>query len=241
MDFQQAGSNTREKSERFEVAFNKIHLKLKELGEGKGSDSFVDLLQQTSRKHMIIQKYFSELRQFARLRNAIVHEKIRMEYYIAEPHMEIVEQIEQICAELYEPTLAMEIASKPVVCFHPFTSIKEVLNTIEKTTFNQFPVYDSANHFHGLVTEDGVAKCLSSHISGNTISLSGLTVETILGFEKQRNVAFVNDKENVYEIEHIFEKFRRKNQKLEAVLITKDGTANDKPLGIITSWDLIKN
>lgn len=68
--------NESELAERFELAFNQIHyiLKRKLLNPEEYIDVFMKLLTVSSRKHRMIQRFFYDWRQFAKLRNAIVTE-----------------------------------------------------------------------------------------------------------------------------------------------------------------------
>jgi hypothetical protein len=41
-------------------------------------------------------------------------------------------------------------------------------------------------------------------------------------------------------VEELFEDHHLAHKKLEAVIITENGNMSEKPLGIITSWDLVE-
>lgn len=71
--------------ERFEVAFNQIHHILKRLNPNEYNDAFMKLLTDSSRKHRVIQQVYYDLKQFAKLRNALVHEKLERKTFIATP------------------------------------------------------------------------------------------------------------------------------------------------------------
>ncbi|MGG1559593.1 hypothetical protein ABEH82_16230, partial [Geobacillus thermoleovorans] len=62
-------------SERFEAAFNRIHAQLKKIANVTHTDAFTSLVHITSKKHALIRSVKEELLQYAKLRNAIVHEK----------------------------------------------------------------------------------------------------------------------------------------------------------------------
>jgi hypothetical protein len=92
-----------ELAERFEVAFNQIHSVLKRLNPHDQNDAFMKLLSEASRRHSYFQSFFVDLKQYAKLRNALVHEKLRMRTYIACPHEEVVLHIEKIARLLTAP------------------------------------------------------------------------------------------------------------------------------------------
>lgn len=45
---------------------------------------------------------------------------------------------------------------------------------------------------------------------------------------------------SIYELEDAFEQSFNDNEKLEAILITQNGLQSQKPIGIVTSWDLVR-
>ena len=103
-------------SERFEVAFNQIHESLKSIVKIK-DDRFKVLLDVGSRKHKMIDKYYNDLKQYAKLRNSLVHDKKEIGYYIAEPHIDVVKHIEKISTIFNKPNYALSIATKEVIYF----------------------------------------------------------------------------------------------------------------------------
>ncbi|SET60071.1 Predicted transcriptional regulator with C-terminal CBS domains [Salinibacillus kushneri] len=225
--------------ERFEIAFNQIHSILKERSRNMKTDRFVDLLQENREKYGVLNSNYYKLKQYAKLRNAIVHERIEEEYYIADPHLNVVEDIERISEILKHPPKAMAIASQPVEFFKASSSLQKVLETIEQTGYSQFPIYERG-HFQGLLTEGGIAKWVSRNIQNHSINLKGIAARDILEVEKRRNVACLSQEQTVYDVEDSFQMHYEKKQKLEAILITEDGNQDSSPLGIISAWDLVK-
>jgi len=230
----------RSKVERFEVAFNKIHLKLKELVTGSFHHApYGELLQKAKKKRGIIHENFERFRRFGHLRNALVHEKNKENFYIAVPHLELVEEIERLCEQLLRPPLALSIASQPVTTLPSKASITEVLRIIEQKSFSQIPIYDD-DGFKGLLTEGGIAKWFSQNIKGGLVSVKGHTAADILPLEKAHNVHFISRNQTIYDLEDVFEDYYNHNKKLEAILITESGAKTQKPIGIVTAWDLVR-
>lgn len=105
--------------------------------------------------------------------------------------------------------------------------------------FSQFPIYDE-KQFVGLLTEGGVAKWMSKNLIGDSLSVEGIKAKDILACEKNHNVAFLSRDSTIYDLEEVFEGAFERNEKLEAILITQTGSKEQKPIGIVTSWDLIQ-
>lgn len=227
-------------SERFEVAFNQIHSWLQKNIRHAGTDKFTDLLKSGFPVHSIVRKYYHDLKMFGRLRNSIVHDKVELGYYIAEPHKAVVEQIEKIAYQLTQPRAALSIASKPVFYYFENTKLSDILTVIRKKSHSIFPIYDD-NGYKWLLTTDCIIRWFADHMDdGNSIHLNEVKVKDLYPLSKPHCVEFADQDAGMFEIEEIFEKYHMKKKKLEAVLITETGESNHKPLAIVTSWDLVE-
>ncbi|SFB08254.1 MULTISPECIES: CBS domain-containing protein [unclassified Bacillus (in: firmicutes)] len=229
----------REKSERFEIAFNQIHTELRKLVKLEDSDHFLDLLHKAKNRHASIRNFFDDLKSYARLRNALVHEKSRENFYIAEPHLEVVERIENISQFLQSPPSVLSIASGRVKTYDAFEEVKDFLEDTKDDPYSQFPIY-RGNKFVFLLTEGGLRSFFAEKINGHTIDLKGIKVFDLQSYEKERNVQFITPNQNVFDLEDLFEGRVQDGNKLEAVIVTPNGSKEEKPVGIITPWDLIK-
>ncbi|MGM0843727.1 MAG: CBS domain-containing protein [Bacillota bacterium] len=224
-------------SERFEAAFNQIHDQLKKLVSAK-TDRFTSLVRY-GRRHKAIETFEDELIQFAKLRNAIVHEKVSPGYYIAEPHQEVVERIEEIAEILLKPNYAMSIATKKVIWFSAEDSLEGVIHKMKQCTYSQFPVYEGGLCV-GLLTTRGIVNWMAEHIAGNVVSLHTFKVKDILDYEIAHPIAYASKSINIFEVEEIFEEHHQKKIQLEAVIITENGLPHETPIGIVSAWDLIE-
>jgi CBS domain-containing protein len=226
-------------SERFEVAFNQIHNWLQKNIKNVQSDKFTELLRLGFPVHSIIRKHYHDLKIFARLRNSIVHDKVELGFYIAEPHVRVVEQIENIASQLTQPRAALSIATKPVFFYYEDAKLKDILTVINKRSYSVFPIYDQ-NGFKWPLTADCIIKWFADNLVGNVIQLDDVRVKDLFPLQRKVPIEFMQKEADMFEIEEIFEKYHVKNQKLEAVIITETGKPTEKPLGIVTSWDLVE-
>lgn len=225
-------------SERFEVAFNQIHDALKSIVKIR-DDRFKVLLDVGSRKHKIIDKFYGDLRQYAKLRNALVHDKTKLGTYIAEPHIEVVEHIEKIAAIFNQPNYALSIATKEVIYFDSEDPILSILPKIKKYGYEQYPVYQN-NKCVGLLETGDIINWISENIIYTLVDFSDIRVRDIIANVKNHPIEFVPKSIDIFSIEDIFEEKHKDGVKLELVLITENGIPSEKPLGIVTSWDLIE-
>lgn len=226
------------RSERFEVAFNQIHLELKKLVKNEPTN-FTNLVYKGSQMFSLIHKYDEELHQLARLRNAIVHDKYELGQYIAEPHEETVARIEHIAKAFTKPQQALSIATTPVITYQYEDSIERVIHGIHQHSYSQYPIYQGDKCI-GLLTAKTVVKWMAANIADSIVDLSTIKVSDLFTLEQDHPIAFAPRSTNIFELEEIFEKAYERNNVLEAVIITKDGRMDQQPLGVVTSWDLIE-
>ena len=232
-------SKTVKQSERFEAAFNRIHKVLKDSLPQCKTDRFTELVQE-GRGHGLIRYYEKDLCQFAKLRNAMVHEKIDDGYYIAEPHMEAVEKIERIADEFEKPPSALSISTTPVHYFYEKDRLEDVLKVIKEESHSRFPIYDEKDDYAWLLTSSEIVQYLAEHFDDDYKELKKVEVKELFNKKYKHSVSFVNQHATVLEVETLFETARKKNKKLECIIITTKGNSSESPNGIITPWDLLE-
>jgi predicted transcriptional regulator len=226
-------------SERFEVAFNQIHSWLQRSIRNADTDRFTELLRIGFPAHSIIRKYYHDLRMFAKLRNSIVHDKVELGFYIAEPHARVVELIENIAALLLKQRSALTIATRPVFYYSEDAKLTDILTVINKKSYSVFPIYH-ADGYKWLLTSECIIQYFADHMVNNAVQIGEVKVKDLYTLRKSPAVEFVKKDVDMFEIEDVFEDYHLKNQKLEAVILTETGKQHEKPIGIITSWDLVE-
>lgn len=225
-------------SERFEVAFNQVHDALRDIVQ-INDERFVVLVKVGAKKYQVIETFKKDLEQYARLRNAIVHEKMEVGFYIAEPNAKVVHHIEKIANILSRPNYALTIATKNVVFFDENDSILKVTAAIKQYGYSKFPIYKNQKCI-GLLTAGSIMKWMAQHMESGIVNLADVRIADIMKVEQKQSIEFISKEFNLFQVENIFEKAHKKKNKLEAVVITENGNAGEKPLGIITPWDLIQ-
>lgn len=225
-------------AERFEAAFNRIHKGLMRIVRNARNDSFKALLDEGD-SHAIIRMYSDDLYQYAKLRNAIVHDKVKEHFYIAEPHEEIVLHIEKVADHFEKPRMALDIASNPVLYYKEDTPLKDILKVVDSLSFSQYPIVDSQGTYKWLLTSEGIIRWLSKQPTSD-ISLEKVVVKDLYQYENPHHVIYVNKDTDIYEVEALFEEHHLAKKKLEAVIVTENGKIEERPLGIITAWDLVE-
>lgn len=227
-------------AERFLTAYNRIDHTMQEIVGAKHYISFSRLLDQTKKNNSLIRKYEEDLRSYAELRNAIVHNRTSLEYVIAEPHIEVVEKIEKIDKKLAQPQFVGQLFKKRVHTFQLNDSLKDILDVIKRKKFSQFPVYEG-KEFKGLVTTIGITNWLATMMDVAHFPKQIPTLAEILNHEENtQNYQFISSSRTVYDVEEIFKHSVSRGKRLEVLLITEHGRPHQKLIGIVSPIDIMK-
>lgn len=124
---------------------------------------------------IFIKTYEDDLKEFADLRNAIVHERCGGEP-IAEPHYKTVIQLEKIRDYITAPPTVEPIFFNDVITCKPDDRIGETAKTMLKNSFSQIPIYD-AEEFKGLLTTETISRWLADRLEAD----DGILLEENVG------------------------------------------------------------
>ncbi|UCZ52901.1 CBS domain-containing protein [Bacillus shivajii] len=225
-------------AERFEVAFNIIDERIKKI-VSHYDRRFTALVREGAKTHHLIRFYKEDLEQYAKLRNAIVHDKKEIGYYIADPHIDIVKHIEDIAQIFTSPNYALTIATKNVVYYNVEDSLLELIQGVKEHAFSQYPIYKGKDCIGILKTGD-IAKWMAKHVVNSIVDLADIKVMDIMINVNQHPLAFASKSINIFEVENIYKEYHKQSKDLEAVIITENGKEDESPLGFITAWDIIE-
>ena len=222
---------------RFVNAYNTLDHCLRAQYNFKTNISFSDLIRRCSSLNQVIRAYEDDLIDFARLRNAIIHN--RSEQIIAEPHEDVVETIEKIARIISTPPLAIEAIKTHQVHIIPAErTLRDIIMETTRVGHNNIPVY-KGDMLIGAIRWRKFIEALGSIIAQNKSIdqfVASMTIEQFLR-EYPSNVHFAIASAKIT-IEETLQMFNH-NRKLSAVIVTPEGTANERPIGIITGSDVM--
>ena len=225
-------------SDRFLTAFTAIESDMNKRIKSDRYISYAELVHRMANLDRSYHKFQRYLEEFGDLRNAIVHERIDGEV-IAEPHLKIVEEIEQIASILTQPERVKDYFLKRVSTVSEETSLKDTVGLLENTKYSKIPVYDKQNHFKGLLTTDAITHYLIKNINTVNGAFPEVTVKDVIAFDpKDRDVAFISQNTTLINVIAEFERHLALGKRLQEIIITQDGALNQKPIGVITVADL---
>lgn len=233
------GVDKMKNSERYIIAFNRIDAAMKKMCNSTNMP-FFKLIDCARRHNAVVRRYEHDLREFAELRNAIVHDRTEQAYVIAEPHHKVVQKIEQIARKITKPVTVGNLFRRKVVTLQADDSLLVGLRLIREQKFNQFPLYDKQN-FIGMITAMGITYWLSDRMTEGMPKGKIPKLGDIHQHEKRKkSYRFVRQNMPIYEAVEIFQKGVTSGNRIEALLITENGRKKEKLLGIVTPMDLVR-
>ncbi|MHC1702325.1 MAG: CBS domain-containing protein [Tenuifilaceae bacterium] len=227
-------TENRPNSEIFIDLFTEIEQKLKEICGDTYHSNFSELLRRSRNLSPIAQRYTNDLREYAQLRNAIIHTR-RENFVIAEPHNDVVIELRHIRNLLYNPPKISSVMQEKPYFATPNTPVLEMLKTFASKGFMRCPVIDG-NKIICLIT----AKTLARYIVSNPSSIENTNIEKVIPFADITDYTIVSENTDIVSVIGQFKNSIKKGNYIQAVLITKNGRSDSPLLGIITPSDLPK-
>ena len=220
-------------------SYNKIDAQLRDLYGFKPSQSFTDVIRRSAEKNSVIRKYENDLTDYARLRNAIVHQSTDGQI-IAVPCDEVVEQIKLIerlvCTP---PTIGETLQEKRIVSIEAELSLRQAVLLISRTGYSNLPVY-RGKRMIGIINNRRIIRELGEAIQrglNTDVWLSETPVEAVLS-ETDLFVyyKYLGKKNTLQDILTAFEE----NKKLLAVAVSENGKIGERIVNFVTPADLVR-
>lgn len=226
-----------ELSERFLNAFCRLEDELRRITGFGSHESFSMMLDHASRAHTSFAHYRDDLKEYAELRNAIVHKRINDEP-IAEPHPDVVTRIESIADIVTQaPTLEKHFRKHVATC-SPQDTVKHVVEMMKKGHFNQVPVYNGKKLI-GLLTSDSIVLWLGETFSDSGFVDPNARVKDLLLYSASTDMYEVlSGGSSIFDAISLFEKAYKRGKHLLAIIITENGNNDQHPIGIVTTLDM---
>ena len=224
-------------AKKFIESYNRIDAQLRELYGYKPSQSFTDIVRRSAEKNAVVRKYESELADYARLRNAIVHQSTGE--YIAVPCDGAVNKISRIEKLLCAPPEIGTLPEKKIVSIEAGLSLRQAVLLVSRTGHSNLPVY-SGKRMVGILNNRRIVRALGAAVArgaGADAFLSQTPVEDILE-EDDLNVyyKYLSRRDSLLDVLNAFEN----NKKLIAVAVSENGRRGERILNFITEADLMR-
>jgi predicted transcriptional regulator len=223
----------------FLSSYNEIEQYLRRKTGENTSVGFSRLIDIAGRSNGHVSYYKDDLRQYSDLRNAIVHDS-KDGQVIAEPHFNTVEDIQQLADLITDPPSVIPLFQIEVLKFEVSQPIADAVTVMQDKSYSQVPVY-VGNRFTDLLTTNTITRWLGASVDEGHLSLKETLIRDVLVYtEYPDHYTFFNRNADIFEVVEQFRQYERMGRRLEAIIVTQRGSAHEKPIGIITAYDLPK-
>lgn len=210
------------------------------------SDKYADhsfLIQEIGRTNAVVARYQQELRAMAQLRNSIVHNPLSaIAQPIALPHPEIIKKYKGIKDALLNPRTGLSVAipAHKIYTASLNSNLNEVLKKMNKNIYTHVPIIEQSKMV-GIFSENSLLSYLADAgeaIITNDMMINDLADYLPLQSHQGECFEFLPRKASLAQVFEVFNKAIHKHQRVGMLFITEHGYAGERPLGIITAWDL---
>lgn len=238
VDVNEREQTTVDRTQHFLNRFNELEQFLRETTNSKREVPFGALIGRAASENAAVRRHERDLREFADLRNAIVHEHPRghvIADITAEALAEFIGMVEHITA----PERVYPLFRREIVVYREDAPLCDAISDLYDSGHSQVIV--RIGKMLTLLSSAGITRWLGSQIDGSAVDLDGATIGDALQFEEDGGIAFLARDASVDEARELFLSFpTRHRQRLRAIVITEHGLPSESPLGIITASDLVE-
>ena len=218
-------------AERFLAAFASIERSLNTIAKTTKYSTFSKLLARCAAVNRTVSANQEALREYAELRNAIVHQRDEEQEIIAQPTDAVTEHIEKIAGLLDGRRSLINYATAPVMTVGKEAGVRQAFDIMRQLESTKLPVYKDQN-FQGIVTMETIAAW----------GMEGCPEDRRCGdiMEKGRyeRVIFMRNDARLDEAVLAFEEALQAGRRPPVIILNGKGTPNQRPDGIITAYDL---
>jgi len=201
---------------------------------------FSSAVDHASIEKVTVRRHKDILKSIGRLRNAIVHYRAYPEKILADPRPEVIEELESVLAAIATPQKLIPKFQKSIRIFNDDNPLSGCLIFMKENNFSQIVVAHEGAHV--LLSSEGIVKWLENARDVGLADLEETTIENVLEFE-DRNICQYLSRDDL--LDEAFEKFEQAISngvpRLQAILISENGKPQERPLGIVTPWDLLSD
>lgn len=223
---------------RFINSYNHIEAHLKLVYNARATQNFTDLVKRCADMDITVRRYESELIDYGKLRNAIVHRTDggAGETVIAVPCDEVVRTIEFIEKLLcHPPRLIDAIKVKKVMSVFADKPALAAVEAFAASRQKTLLIYDHGTMLGAINTYLLYSKILKVAQSGQSVTdfLKDTLCRDLVDAEEMKRYLIMGSEATVFDVFVAFEEKRD----LTAVIVTQNGIFGEKALSIITPSD----
>ena len=230
-----------DRAEEFIQLFNQVEAFLVLAAGSKKHLPFTQLVDAASVHNAAVRANRSHLKQFAKLRNAIVHDAEYPPQIVAVPSEEAVLRFKSIAHEVLEPSPLIPMFATQVRCFSRSDRLSGVLRFMREHDFSQVIVRENDQRLT-MLTVEGITKWLADDLHDKRNSASNAALDSVLPLEPPGCFIIMGPDKTIFDAVDAFSNaIHLKATRLYAIAITENGRDNDELIGFVTPWDLVHN
>ncbi|MGH2395630.1 MAG: hypothetical protein ACRDFW_01300 [bacterium] len=227
-----------ERANEFIGLYNRLSEHLKVIAGVDSTVQFAQLVALAARKNSAVRRMADRLKDYGDLRNAIVHHRAYPHEVIAEPTEATVSRLAGIVQDIFSPRKLIPAFQKEIHCFSPRDMLITALGYMREHDFSQIVVL--RNDSISLLTVEGVARWLEERAEEDIISVKEALIEDAQAYETSSTFAVLPRTSTIYDADETFvNTIRGRQPRLFAIVITQTGKSTEKPIGLVTPWDLL--
>jgi len=224
-------------SEVFLSTFNKLDDHLREMDNSTNHVSFSSVVNRLKKSNRTIRHYSRKLFEYNELRNAIVHDRIDGTV-IAEPNDFAVKEFNEIYDKIAHPKMVYDVCERGVETLRKKDSLSRALKIMKDNDYSQIPIYDGKN-FVGMLNAEVITSWLANNSQNDVVTITDTNIGHVLEHRSEyRKTIFKSRHSSLHEILDIYKKNADEAVQIDAIVITHNGKRSEKPLGIITDFDI---
>lgn len=236
-----------DRSRRFINTYNQLDQYMRDYLNADKNISHNNLIDLASKKSSLFRNYKNDLKEFAQLRNAIVHNthfvNKQLGEIIAEPHEDVVAYYEDLLKKITLPKLAKDIyrsiKSDKVLTATLDTKIIDIIKYMYNKKNTCVPILE-AYKLKGVFSENVLITLIAKGEKTEFNELKAYDILEYLDIDSHYGeyFAFCKASDNIFDIKEMFQKQDHK-KRLELIFVTANGYQNEEILGVISTWDLV--
>lgn len=224
-------------SDAYLAIFSDIEKWLRSATSADRGVAFYQLVDRAAAVEPAVRRYRDDLKEFADLRNAIVHER-GDGHVIAEPNARALADFQRIRNALLDPPRVIPLFQREVKSREASDPVGQAVADMRAGSFSQLPVLRDGVVV-AVLTSETVVRWLASEVENDLVSLMDTGISKLLAHaEDAEHYCFLPRNASLHDAMVQFESFASRGKALDAILVTDAGRPNQKLLGILTIYDV---
>jgi CBS domain-containing protein len=216
--------------------YNQISDHLIKLTASNEFERFYHLIDLAAEKNTAVKLHAQQLKKYGDFRNVIEHNN----EFFDEPSDGTLARFQALAKSILSPEPLLPTFQKEVHCFAPSEPLGTALAYMRTNDYSQVVVYTGTKL--SLLTLEGIARWLAQSSEDDNVLLKTCVIEHVLTNEHEGGFGVMGRNHSVYDAKDAFSRpLGSGKTRLHAVIITQNGKLEEKPLGLVTPWDILED